>query len=152
MRIFRSATQAALSALISGGAFGSMLILFLLSPTSDEPVSIEDGSSHEAIYVADVAALMASLAAEEAIALDAAEPDEIESQEPTPEPESQPTPAPSPAAEAASEPVSAAMPTSPAARPSPQGRQIAEVHRARREAAAAAAEAKRGTASKRKRN
>ena len=155
MRIFRSATHAALSALISGGAFGSMMILFLLSPTSDEPVSIEDGTSHEAIYIADVAAMMESLAAEEAIALEAAEPDGIEEAEPMPEPEEQPAPAPRPEAAAESEPVAAAAP--PSSRVSqpdqlPQGRQIAEVHRARRDAAAAAAAAKRSTASKRRRN
>ena len=61
MRIFRSATQAALSAMISGGTFGLMAVLFLLSPRQEEPVSIEEGAGAEAIYVADVSALSMAL-------------------------------------------------------------------------------------------
>ena len=155
MRIFRSATQAALSAMISFGAFGFMALLFLLSPKLDDPVSIEDGSGHEAVYVADVSALMESLAAEEAIALEPAEP-EPEPAPIVPEPEAAPPPSQQISADAAppSEPLAAEAPppSNADARPprSSHGRQIAEVHQARRAAAAAAAAANKP--SRRKRN
>ena len=62
MRIFRSAYQASLSALIAGGAFGTMAILFLLSPTSEEPIGIASAPQHEAVFVADLSEIYEELA------------------------------------------------------------------------------------------
>ncbi len=123
MKILRSAYQATLSALISGGAFGTMALLFLMLPPQEDRLGISEAPEREAVFAADVTALLEAMAAEEA----AAEP---------PEPEVIPA---EPLAADVGEPLPAPeVKPEPAAVERPARRVIAERHRIRREEAAAA--------------
>ncbi|MFT5685731.1 MAG: hypothetical protein ACI8RZ_006685 [Myxococcota bacterium] len=124
MQPFRTAYQATVSAIISGGAFGLMGFLFLLSPPQDDAVSFETAPAREVVYAADVSAMLESMAAEEL----PLEPETI--------PESIPEPVEAlAAADSPSEPAIAPI-AEPRAVARPARRVIAERHRVRRGAAA----------------
>lgn len=136
MRTFRSAYQATASALISGGAFGLMGLLLLLSPPQDDAVSFETAPEREVVFAADVSVLLEAMAAEDA----------------TPEPELLPAAEPSETAAPAaplSEPAPIATPAvegPPRSVARPARRVIAERHRIRRDTAQA--DAAQGTSKK----